>query len=96
MTLSDLCSTPDALLSVSVKGANAVPGLLSGRPLIMTSLESANSKGSASVPDEASTLGDWDDREERRLVRKIDARCLVSRSPTLLAVVTKPRSYSPR
>jgi len=46
----------------------------------MTSIRSANSKSpSASVPDETSTLGDWDDREERRLVRKIDFRCLVSR-----------------
>ena len=63
----------------------------------MTSLKSANSKGSASVPDEASTLGDWDDREERRLVRKIDARCLVSvKFPTLLVVVPKSRSCSPR
>ena len=45
----------------------------------MTSIKSANSRTSASVPDETSTLGDWDDREERRLVRKIDFRCLVSR-----------------
>ena len=45
----------------------------------MTSIKSATSKASASVPDEASTLGDWDDHEERRLVRKIDFRCLVSR-----------------
>lgn len=46
----------------------------------MTSVRSTNSKSaSASVPDEASTLGDWDYREERRLVRKIDFRCLVSR-----------------
>ena len=46
----------------------------------MASIKSSNSK-SASVPDEASTLGDWDDHEERRLVRKIDFRCLVSRFP---------------
>ena len=44
----------------------------------MTSLKSAASRASASLPDEASTLGDWDDNEERRLVRKIDIRCLVS------------------
>jgi hypothetical protein len=47
----------------------------------MTSLKSANSNASGSVPDEVSTLGDWDDREERRLVRKIDFRCLVGRFP---------------
>lgn len=45
----------------------------------MTSIESTNSKASASTPDEASTLGDWDDNEECRLVRKIDFRCLVGR-----------------
>lgn len=45
----------------------------------MTSTESNDSKVPASAPDEASTLGDWDDHEERRLVRKIDFRCLVSR-----------------
>ena len=44
----------------------------------MTSLKSATSKASASA-DEASTLGDWDEHEERRLVRKIDFRCLVRR-----------------
>jgi len=63
----------------------------------MTSLKSANSKASASVPDEASTLGDWDDREERRLVRKIDFRCLVSRfSRSPDACLLKSRSHSPR
>lgn len=46
----------------------------------MTSTKSINSKASPPAPDEASTLGDWDDREERRLVRKIDFRCLVGRS----------------
>jgi hypothetical protein len=45
----------------------------------MTSTKSTNSKASPSAPDEASTLGDWDEREERRLVRKIDLRCLVGR-----------------
>lgn len=45
----------------------------------MASVGSTNSKASASVPDEASTLGDWDEHEERRLVRKIDFRCLVGR-----------------
>jgi len=44
----------------------------------MSTLKSTNSEGSAPVPDDASILGDWDGREERRLVRKIDARCLVS------------------
>ena len=44
----------------------------------MTSVKSTNSKASASVPDETSTLGDWDDQEERRLVLKIDFLCLVS------------------
>lgn len=64
-----------------IKERERRPRLLSG-PIqetpLMTSVDSTHSKASASFPDDGSTLGDWDDHEERRLVRKIDARCLVS------------------
>ena len=59
----------------------------------MTSLKSTNTKASASAQDDVSALGDWDDREERRLVRKMDFRCLVGRF-FFWRVVAESRSSS--
>lgn len=46
----------------------------------MAGSEFSDTKGDSSVGSQVhvAVIGDWDEGEERRLVRKIDMRCMVS------------------